>query len=108
MWALTCFVFNIAIPENPSPKQQELWDMKKNGIAGLMSTYFDEMGENGYAALNVLTDFATRPIGFFSVENRIDNMQRKAGKWIESFVKAIESKDFNFKDYLREYYSLVA
>ncbi len=73
-----------------------------------MEHYFDLLGENGYAALNVLTDFATRPpqggFGF----SRINTMQVRCGDWTEDFCSAIEANDFTFEDYLGEYFQLSA
>ena len=37
-----------------------------------------------------------------------DILQRRAGGWIEDFVAAIESRDFNYKNYLGDYYKMVA
>ena len=108
MWALTCKVFGQTIPDVPSPRQKELLGEKQSRIKGLTKKYFDQLGENGYAALNVLTDFASRPVGVISPESRIDSLQRQAGGWIEDFVSAIESRDFNFESYLGDYYQMVA
>jgi len=61
------------------------------------------MGSHGYAALNVLTDFATRPPGVFAPETSMHSYQQKAGSWMENFVSAIERSDFSFDKYLAEY-----
>ena len=108
MWALACKVFKFNIPTTSTPKQLELFEKKQNKIDILTDKYFGELGENGYAALNVLTDFASRPVGFISQEGRIDLLQRKAGGWIEDFVKAIESRKFSFENFLGDYYKMVA
>jgi len=67
----------------------------------------ENLGENGYAALNVLTDFASRPVGFISQEGRIDSLQHRAGGWIEDFVEAMESRDFKYEDYLGDFFKMV-
>ena len=108
MWGLTCKVFGTTVPDNPTSRQQELLEGKRKHIEYLTRQYFDQLGENGYAALNVLTDFASRPTGVISPESRIDSLQRQAGGWIEGFVSAIEQRNFSFESYLGDYYQIVA
>jgi hypothetical protein len=108
MWALACKVFEQSCPDDASKRLQELWELKQRAIAGLTETYFGTLGENGYAALNVLTDFASRPVGMISAEQRIDGLQRQSGSWMGEFIAAMEHRDFNFETYLGEYAHLVA
>jgi hypothetical protein len=108
MWALACKVFKQHPPVEPTPRQADIWRKKEVAIEGLANSYFDSMGENGYAALNVLTDFASRPVGMISAEQRVDALQRQSGGWMADFVSAIESRDFSFDRYLGEYAKLVA
>jgi len=108
MWALACRVFGVTIPPNPTPRQSELLDAKAAHVSRLTLAYFDQLGENGYAALNVLTDFASRPSGMISPEASVDTLQRKAGAWIEEFVLANESRSFSFDQFLGPYAGLVA
>ena len=108
MWALACKVFEQGIPAISTPKQREIEKEKRSRVLALTNKYFDELGENGYAALNVLTDFATRPVGYISLEGQIDALQRKAGGWIEEFIEAIQSRDFSFETYLGDYRQMVA
>jgi len=108
MWALACKVFKQSVPANASKRQQELWELKQLAIEGMADTYFKALGENGYAALNVLTDFASRPVGMISPEQRIDSLQRQSGSWMGEFIAAMERRDFIFEVYLGEYAHLVA
>ena len=108
MWALACKVFRQSLSVNASPRQQEIWETKNEAIDNLADEYFSKLGENGYAALNVLTDFASRPVGMISAEQRIDRLQRLSGSWMGEFIEAIESREFNFESYLGEYARLVA
>lgn len=108
MWPLACKVFEISVPSPEKKKQQEIFENRKIHIESLKNEYFSLMGENGYAALNVLTDFASRPIGYISEENSIDSLQKKTGEWIIEFVKAIEHREFNFEDFLGDYAKLAA
>ncbi|MNF13598.1 hypothetical protein D3C80_2154980 [compost metagenome] len=52
--------------------------------------------------LNVLTDYASRPVGVISPETMMDGFQHKAGDWINDFVEQIEQRDFTFETYLAD------
>lgn len=108
IWPLACKVFSFHLPPQPTKIQQEIWQKKMNHILDLGRRYFNEMGENGYAAVNVLTDYASRPVGMISPEGNIDSLQRKTGAWAADFVDAIEERDFNFDIYLGKYAKFVA
>jgi len=108
MWPLTCKVFDLKIVEDATARQQELYREKRGRIDELTRDYFDELGESAYAALNVLTDFASRPAGIIAPASRIHSMQRRAGDWIIDFVSAIEQRDFSFESYLGNSYSAMA
>jgi hypothetical protein len=108
MWALVCKVFAQSLPTEPTKVQQALLDEKKETIKYLTNEYFQSLGENGYAALNVLTDFASRPVGMISAEQRIDSLQRQTGTWIGEFITAIDRRDFTFEAYLGKYAALLA
>jgi hypothetical protein len=74
----------------------------KTHIEKLAKRYFDECGENGYAALNVLTDFATRPEGVISPTSNINSYQSNCAKWLDEFTKNIKSNSFNLNEYLKD------
>lgn len=103
MWPLTCKLFGIQRPGSSNTRQEEFYTMQKYQIEKLSGQYFKELGENGYAALNILTDFATRPVGYISSEQRIDSLQSKAGTWAEEFIEEIEDRSFSFDAYLGGY-----
>lgn len=103
MWPLTCKVFGFKIAESPSERQMQIIEDRKTHISELSERYFGELGQNGYAALNVLTDYASRPVGVLSPEMSINGLQKKSGDWITDFVEAIADRDFSFENYLGEY-----
>lgn len=72
-------------------------------VASLTDSYFSKMGQHGYAALNVLTDYASHPQGVMRPESSMHSLQQKAGSWMEGFVSAIKSADFSFNSYLADY-----
>lgn len=108
MWPLACKIFGFVLHDDPSERQAEIAEERKTYIQELTNRYFHELGENGYAALNVLTDYATRPVGVIAPEMNIDSLQRKSGEWILDFVAAVEKRDFSFDEYLAEYARLAA
>lgn len=108
MWPLVCKVFGFNLSDSATKRQEQVFLEKRDHVKELSDRYFPELGENGYAAMNVLTDYASRPVGMISPEGKIDSLQRKSGSWVADFVEAIEVRDFNFNSYLGEYAKLVA
>lgn len=109
MWPLLCKVFQLREPrEDASAKVKDAWEKQRLAVNALTEHYFNELDSTGYAALSVLTDFATRPPAANFGALRVHGFQSASGLWIEKFVEAIRSDQFNFKSYLGEYYSLAA
>jgi len=102
---LACKVFDVRLANDAPIKQRRADELVKfrQAIADLASDYFVSMGEQGYAALNVLTDYASRPVGVIAPETMMDGYQHKAGDWINEFVEQIEKRDFTFEAYLGEH-----
>ena len=61
--------------------------------------YYQQFGANAYAAMNVLTDFASYPEGLGGL-NTVPVLQSKAGAWIDDFVEASAKPGFNMTSYL--------
>lgn len=109
MWALLCKVFGFQIPHrDSSSRAHTLFESRQNAVAALTKKYFVSVGHTGYAALNVLSDFATRPPREGFTESRIHGFQATSGKWVTDFVDAMKSNDFSFDEYLGEYLVLAA
>ncbi|MDB2318026.1 DUF945 domain-containing protein [bacterium] len=107
MWPLLCKLFDLKIPPaDATDRQVDSWHAAEHLAKSKMEHYFDKLGENGYAALNVMTDFSTRPpkVGFGPA--RINTMQTNCGEWTEDFCLEIRSEDFNFAKYLGDYQRL--
>lgn len=103
MLPLFCRVLKQHPATDSSSRQSRLnWQQKRDFVESKTRQYFDEMGENGYAALNVLTDFASRPFAMISADMQVNELQRRAGVWINEFVEAIEQRNFTFEAYLGE------
>jgi len=103
VWPLVCKVFGCRLSEEPSQLQLQNYVNLKNHVLKLSRNYVSELGENAYAALNVLTDIASRPVAVASSATRVDSMQRKSGAWIKEFLGQVQSTEFHFDHYLGEY-----
>ncbi len=72
----------------------------------LVKQYFDELGDNGYAALNVLTDYASRPKHEIAPDSKVNAFQIASGIWMEDFARQIRNPDFSYRHYLVDYLHL--
>lgn len=100
--ALACKAFDIRIADEDlrrPRRRQQLLDFRDE-IGRLTRRYFNELGPNGYAALNVLSDFAARPSIYISQEAMIDPLQKRCGDWTQTFLKAIQDPSFDYAKYL--------
>jgi hypothetical protein len=105
MLPLVCKALGVrATPEDvKKPKRaQELHGFREK-VKTLTESYFKELGPNGYAAFNVITDFASRPQSYISPEAKIDQLQKRSGDWATDFIAAISEKSFSFPKYLGEF-----
>jgi hypothetical protein len=102
MLALACKAFEIQVTEEDLRKprrRQNLVDFRDR-IAQLSTKYFGDLGATGYAALNVLTDFAAQPASYISKEAMIDPLQKRCGDWTVNFLEAIRDPAFDYGKYL--------
>jgi hypothetical protein len=105
MLAIACRAFDVRAEETVTTKPKRVADLVafREQAAGLTARYFGEMGTHGYAALNVLTDMATRPCFGIAPEASMDRLQRKASSWMDDFVSAIKNEKFSFDGYFGDY-----
>ena len=105
MLPLVCRAFDIRVPADVATSSRRADDLRsfREQIRELTERYFSGMGMHGYAALNVLTDFASRPQGVLAPETRIHGFQQRTSTWMEDFVQAIEKREFSFDNYLADY-----
>jgi hypothetical protein len=110
MWPLLAKIFGLTPPSGDAkPKTLENWKLQKVHTEQLTKRYFDELEDTGYAALNVLTDYASRPPAIAFGQSRMHSLQTTCGVWMKSFTEAVKCDSFNFKNYLGEnYFALVA
>lgn len=111
MLPLACKVFDLSVDDQALGRPQRVEQLRdfRSGFEGLTTRYFDEMGENAYAALNVITDFASRPTSIYiSPTAVVDSLQKKAGTWIDEFIPAIKNDKFDFGEYLGDFHKSAA
>ena len=91
-----CMVFNIKVDkERVTPMQKEGLKRKGEQITRLSDEYFNEMGGNAYAMMNVLTDYATFPAWPKNPTNYIDGYQRRVGQWVDDITKQHKIQGFD-------------
>ena len=102
MWlAVFCKIFNVRIEtENISPKRLEMLIDKKESLINSAKEYAAEMGETAYGLLNMLTDYASYPVGVFAPHNYVHAYQRKVGQWADEFISASSAANFNLNKYV--------
>lgn len=105
MLPLLCRAFDIKATEEVLQKPRRVEDLVavREQAKALTKSYFADMGAHGYAALNVLTDYASRPTGVMAPEASMHGLQQKAGSWMDDFITAIKSPTFSFDSYLADY-----
>lgn len=66
-----------------------------------LNSYVGEMGSNGYALFNLITEIASYKSPNHYLRREKNTMQRMAGTWINSFQIEISKKDFSLNDYIK-------
>ena len=98
MLAILCRAFDIQVNKDVLEKPRRIESLRtlRNQVHDLTKNYFGEMGSHGYAALNVLTDYATTPRGVIAPEASMHSLQQKCGNWMDDFILSIQRNDFSF------------
>jgi CRISPR-associated endonuclease/helicase Cas3 len=97
-------VLSIRVPEKVEPKSREAadWESLTAHLAALCDRYGRELGENAYAVLNVITDFASHPPANRYVQRERHSLQRLAGTWVSAFARRCRQPAFDLTAYLAE------
>lgn len=69
-------------------------------VVELSKRYMDELGENAYAVLNAMTDFASRPPANRYVRRDRHSLQRLAGAWLSEFSRECQHPHFDIESYV--------
>jgi hypothetical protein len=97
-------VLAIRAPERLKPKSREAadWETLNAHMAASCDRHARELGENAYAVLNVITEFASHPPANRHVHRERNSLQRLAGTWLSNFAQRCRLPEFNLGAYLAE------
>lgn len=88
---LVLSVLRIRKPADMPEKRENAWKSLEEHLDRVATRYVKEMGANGYALLNAITDVASHPptrVGGCSfIRRERDGLQRLAGVWLADFAK---------------------
>ena len=78
------------------------WKTLIEHLNNMCGRYASELGENAYAAFNVITEFATNPLANRYVRRDRHSLQRLAGTWTATFSRECKRPGFQFAEYLKD------
>ena len=103
-----CKAFDINVKGRLTEDQQDILRLKAKQIMDAGKEYFRELGNNGYAMMNVLSDFASFPQWSSSPANFVDGYQRRVGRWVDDFLAASKQQGFSLAKYIGDDYQNTA
>ena len=99
-------VLQIRQPSGLPDDRQTDWTWLEGYIDQMAENHVRELGPNGDALLNTLTEIATRPPGgndrYSFIRRERHDLQRLAGVWLASFSESLDRSDFDLDEYLAE------
>ena len=101
----TLAVLRINKPEPMENRLEEPWEKLAAKLEGLSNKYSQQLGPNGYALMNVITDVASRPPRSRFIRRQPHNLQLAAGSWLADFSAQCRESAFDacdFFDQLKE------
>ena len=105
---LACEVLCLRPPEllePDTPKDDRCFDEWRTLTAHLGclgDRYANDLGENAYAVLNTVTEFASYPPANRCVHRDRNSFQRLAGAWLNTFSQECGKPDFSITQYLEK------
>ncbi len=87
--------------ESITPASRLRYLLQAESVKKAGESYYDELGDNAYAMMNVLTDFASFPVGRIS-PTHVHGYQSKVGEWINSLLEASGKDGFKLEDFIGE------
>lgn len=97
----TLAVLCINKPKPLAKRQREPWERLADSLKSTSEQYSSDLGENGYALLNVITDVASRPPKSPFVRREQHSLQRSAGSWLAAFGAECRKPGFDAEDYVQ-------
>jgi hypothetical protein len=92
----------LRIPTNLESSNREAEQSKEleAHFSELSDRYAHEVGENGYAVFNAITEFASHPPANRYVARERNSLQRLAGLWVSDFCEQCRRSGFSVASYL--------
>lgn len=90
------------LPDDAKPRQRIDQQMLEDDLEIRTRRYFHELGENAYAAFNVMTDIASHPPQNPRFRRDRPSMERMAGAWLRDFNVAAASPGFTIQGHLKK------
>lgn len=92
----------IRAPSLQTPATLRRWARLNEHAEALSRKYAVELGCNGNAILNVVTDLATRPKEAGIAGRGSHSLQRRAGEWMAEFARQCSKPSFDLTGYVAE------
>ena len=91
-------------PESPDDQTDEdpKWVALQQHLNEMCERYATNLGENGYAVLNVITEFASQPLDNLYVRRDVHSLQKLTGEWLINFSERCQQTSFSLDEYLDE------
>ena len=77
------------------------WAKLGERVESVCDTYARDLGENAYAVMNAMSDFATRPTATPVVHRSQHTFQSLAGAWLSDFSAKCARPGFSLEDYVK-------
>lgn len=95
-----CKAFNVKLDiNNVTDRQKGIYASRGKRLLNDGKAYFDELGHNGYAMYNILSDYASYPE---EGEPYIRRAQSRVGEWLVEFTKACSKDAFSVESYIKD------
>jgi hypothetical protein len=95
--------------DNPNGEAAEQFSALKTAVRDLILKYYGQIGPNGYALFNAVTDFASHPPELPKFRRSTPAMQAIAGRWAREFAEGLSSTPpLDLEEHLGDYGSLTA
>ncbi len=97
-------VLKVRKPKLAKPGSDEAkdWDALERHIGEMGDRYVGELGENAYAALNAITEFASHPPDNRCIHRDRHGFQRIAGAWLNEFSRVCGGSGFDLSKYIEQ------
>lgn len=114
-WEVPLFFRALRLPLPPKADDAnnveavERFEVLKAEVENLVMKYFQEIGRNGYALFNAVTDFASHPPKVPKFQRSTPAMQAAAGQWAREFAEGLSrTPPPDMEEYLGDYISLAS